>query len=56
MFEGTINLRNLLLGRDLLFTWYAFEIWGQRAHLDPLSYFFKDIFNNADLVDMEPFP
>ena len=38
--KGPFKLQNMLISRDLNFTWSTNEFWGQRDKLDPLSSFF----------------
>lgn len=47
---------NLILTRDLNFTWSATKIWGQKAKQDPLVAYLSDMFDRGDMVDVEPFP
>ena len=44
----------LILGGDLNFSLGFSEIWGNRARLDPLFYFFTKSLENYDLVDVVP--
>ena len=37
---GILDLPNLILAGDLIFTLDDAEIWGKKAHLDPLVPFF----------------
>jgi hypothetical protein len=45
---------DLILARDLNFTFNSKEIWGTLALLDPLATFFKDLFATTPLVDVAP--
>ena len=54
--KGTFKLQNMLISRDLNFTWSTNEFWGQRDKLDPLSSFFFGLFEKAESVDVEPIP
>ena len=52
--EGLLNSPNLILGGDLNLTMSSSEIWGKRAVLDPLSSFFKHLFDSVGLIDTAP--
>ena len=51
---GLLSLPNLVLAGDLNLTLNASEIWGPRAHLDPLGSFFTNLFSEHHLVDVAP--
>jgi hypothetical protein len=42
----------MILAGDLNFTLNTYEIWGIAALTDPLTLFFKDLFDNSPLVDV----
>jgi hypothetical protein len=42
----------LILAGDLNFTLNSNEIWGLAALIDPLSLYFKELFDNSSLVDV----
>jgi hypothetical protein len=50
--RGLMDRRNLILAGDLNLTCDVGEMWGDYAHVDPLSDFFKDFFNGFRLVDI----
>ena len=41
---GLLSLPNLILVGDLNLTLNAYEVWGSKAHIDPLGPFFMQIF------------
>ena len=51
---GLLSLPNLILVGDLNLTLNASEIWGTKAHLDPLGPFFSKLFSDHLLVDVAP--
>ena len=52
--SGLLSLPNLILAGDLNFTLNASEIWGSKAHLDPLGPFFSKLISDHHLVDVAP--
>ena len=48
---GLINSPNLILGGDLNLTMNSSENWGKRVVLDPLSSFFKHLFDSVGFID-----
>ena len=51
---GLLSLPNLILAGDLNLTLNATEIWGSKAHPDPLGPFFSNLFSEHHLVDVTP--
>ena len=49
-----MDLPNLILARDLNFTWSTEEVWGSGCANDALSIFFHDLINCANMVDITP--
>ena len=41
-FSGLLNLKNLVIVRDLNFSMNTYESWGMVTSLDPLDDFFKN--------------
>lgn len=52
--RGLLANIDLILARDLNFTFNSNVIWGPTALTDPLALFFKDLFDNTSLVDVAP--
>ena len=51
---GLLNLPNLILAGDFNFTLPPAEVWGQNSKLDSMAFYFKDLFENFDLIDINP--
>lgn len=51
-----LEITNLIWGGDLNFTLLGHDIYGGRVCLDPLSPFFENKFEVAQMVDIEPVP
>ena len=49
-----LNSQNLILARDLNFTLSLAEIWGHNAKMDPMAFYFKNLLESFDLVDIFP--
>ena len=49
---GLLSLPNLILAGDLNLTLNASEIWGSKAHPEPLGSFFSKLFSDHHLVDV----
>jgi hypothetical protein len=52
--KGLLECKSLILVGDLNLTCEAGDLWGEKVHMDPLSAFFKEIFNEARLIDLAP--
>jgi hypothetical protein len=52
--SGILSHKNLIIVGDLNFTVSSSEIWGGSAMVGPLSYYFKTLFQNNHLVDVQP--
>ena len=52
--SGLLSIDNLILDGDLNLTLHSFENWGTLHPLDPLEYYFVEIFNNYQLIDIAP--
>ena len=52
--SGLLLLHNLILVGDLKFTLGANEIWGTKAHLNPLMPLFSQLIADHNLVDLAP--
>lgn len=50
--KGLLERRNIILAGDLNLTCEAGELWGEEAHMDSLSAFFKDLFNKERPIDV----
>ena len=51
---GLLSLPNLVLAGDLNLTLNGSEVWGAKAHIDPLGPFFSQLFSSYQLVDIAP--
>jgi hypothetical protein len=51
---GLLRKKKLILAGDLNLTTSPSEIWGQKATGDPLSVFFKSLFQRHSLIDVIP--
>jgi hypothetical protein len=52
--RGLLANIDLILARDLNFTFNSNVIWGPTALTNPLALFLKDLFDNTSLVDVAP--
>ena len=52
--SGLLSLPNIILTGDLNLTLNYSEIWGSKAHPDPLGPFFSKLFSDHHLVDVAP--
>jgi len=52
--KGLLSMDSLILVGDLNFTTTSDEVWGVGALIDPLASFFKELFANNHLVDIQP--
>jgi len=50
--RGLLAHKNLILAGELNFTYDVGEVWGDSTHLDLLTGFFKDLFNENRPVDI----
>jgi hypothetical protein len=50
--NGILDSKNLIVARNLNLTIGAGEMWGAATHLDLLSTFFTELFDNVGLVDV----
>jgi hypothetical protein len=48
---GLLSKKNLILAGDLNLTTSSSETWGQKATSDPLSVYFKSLFQRHSLID-----
>ena len=51
---GLLNSPNLILGGDLNLTMHSSENCGKKVVFDPLSSFFKQLFDSVGLIDTAP--
>ena len=51
---GLLSLPNLIMAGDLNLTLNASDIWGSKAHPDPLGPYFSKLFSDHHLVDVAP--
>jgi hypothetical protein len=52
--NGLLDYKNLIVAGDLNFIVSVGEVWGGKARLDPLAWYFKEIFQEKGLVDITP--
>jgi hypothetical protein len=52
--KGLLSMDTLILAGDLNFSTRSDEVWGVGALIDPLVGFFKELFANNHLVDIQP--
>jgi hypothetical protein len=52
--KGLLSMEALIIAGDMNFTTSSEEVWGVGALSDPLAGFFKDLFANHHLVDIQP--
>ena len=52
--RALLNSPNLIMGGDLNLTMHSSKIWGKKVVLDPLSSFFKQLFDSMGLIDTAP--
>lgn len=51
--DGLLPDEHLVIGGDINLTLSATEVWGGRASLDPLSYFFNELFIASNLTKIQ---
>ena len=51
---GLLNQPNLVLAGDLNLTLNCSEVWGKKAHSNPIGPFFSHLFSSHQLVDIAP--
>jgi len=51
---GFLNEHSLIIGGDLNFTTSNREVWGMHARSSPLQSYFRQMIQDARLVDVEP--
>lgn len=54
--EGLLMNSNLIAGEDLNIVTSSIEVWGVNSRTNALAHFFKSLFEEAGLVDVEPIP
>ena len=51
---GALDQENLILARDLNLTLSAAEVWVQNERLEALANFFRSLFEQKKLIDLQP--
>ena len=51
---GLLSSPSLILGGDLHLVLAIREVWGSNPHFDPMAGWFRDIFEEANLIDSFP--
>ena len=54
--EGLLWNSNFIVGGDLNLVTPSKEVWGVNSHMNVLVTFFRTLFEEAGLVDVEPIP
>ena len=52
--SGLLNSQNLILVGDLNFSMSPSEIWEQNDSLDPMDFYFKNLLESFDIIDILP--